>query len=148
MAWDSIRSRRDPAFWVPLVGTVMLALLVGLLAQHWSDAHLASLRTIAASDPEAAVRAFERTLRALAWSAGGFSAVAAGLLARFSQLGLREGRVPPAGLWSLGAHRMATGTTAQRLGRAGLLLAVLLALSGLALVIQAERLIATLAPGG
>jgi hypothetical protein len=147
MAWIPLRSRRDPAFWAPHALAFLFAFSLVLLGQHWSDAHVASLRTLAQSDPEAAMRAFEATLRGLAWISGGLCFVAAGLLGRLCQLGLRAARIPPAGWWSLGAHRAATGDTARHVGRLGLALAVLLALSGVALVLYAEHLIRALAQG-
>jgi hypothetical protein len=149
MAWVSIRSRRAPAFWAPLVLAPLLAMLLALLAQHQVDAHVRSLEALAESDPQAAARAAEGALRALAWLAGGFSVFAAGLLGRYFQLGLRQRRLPPAGWWwSLGAHRAATGPTAQRLARLGLALAALLALLGLAAGFYLEYLIGALALDG
>jgi hypothetical protein len=145
VAWIRIRSRRSAAFWAPLVAAPLLALLPSLLAQHWLDDHLPSLQALAASDPEAAARGAERGLRAVAWTAGGLALLVAALLARSCQLGRREGRLPPAGWWSLGARSAATGATAERLARAGLAVAALLAGLGLALALQVERLIRSLA---
>ena len=145
MAWIRIRSRREPGFWLPLVAAPVLALLPSLLAQQWVADHVRSLEALAGSDPEAAALGAERALRALGWGAGGFCLLAAALLARCCQLGLREGRLPPAGGWSLGAHRAATGATARRLARAGLALAAVLAALGLLAALQIERLIRVLA---
>jgi hypothetical protein len=77
----------------------------------------------------------------MGWFATGSTLLVSILLARGCQLGLREGRIPPSGWWSLGAHRVAIGATALCVGRAGLVLAGLLALLGVATGILFEHLI-------
>jgi hypothetical protein len=126
--------------------TVLLVVPLGLLARHWTQAHLRSLQAIAESDPQAAAHAAGGMLRAFGWLAAGLCALTAGLLASACQLGLRRGCLPPAGWWSLGAHRAATGRTAQRAGRLGLALSTVLVLLGLALALSAEHLVGALAP--
>jgi len=132
MAWVTLRARRDPAFWAPIVGALIAALVFGLVAQLWTADYIRELQVLAKSDPDGARVAAERTLRGLGWFLGGFCLLIAAVFARYFQLGVRQGRLPPGGWWSLGAHRAATGTTAQRIGRVGLWLSVFLAILGIA----------------
>ena len=141
MAWVSIRSRRAPAFWAPLVVALLVVLLLGLCAQLWVTDHIRHLQAFAKSEPKEAGAVAELTLRGLGWFTGGFCLLSSALLVRYFQLGLRQGRVPPHGWWSLGAHRAATGTTAQRVGRVGLWLAILLGLLGIASMFLVNHLI-------
>jgi len=147
MAWVSIRSRRAPAFWAPIAVALVLALLLGVCAQLWVTDHIRGLQALAGSDPQAARAAAERMLRGLGWFLGGFFLLSSALLVRYFQLGLRHGRLPAPGWWSLGAHRAATGATAQRLGRVGLGLSVALGLLGIALVVLVDHLIESLLAG-
>jgi hypothetical protein len=145
MAWARIRSRRDPAFWAPLGFAVLVGPALGLAAQLWLADRLRRLQALAATDPASALVAAEHVLRGLGWLIGGFALLSSGLLARYFQLGLQQGRLPPFGWWwSLGAHRAATGATARRLGRAGLCLAALLGLLGIATVFLVNHLIQVL----
>ena len=83
-------------------------------------------------------------MKGLGCFVGIFCLLASTLLARYFHLGLRQGRLPPGGWWSLGAHRAATGTTAQRLARFGLGLSALLALLGITAFFVVNRLIESL----
>ena len=139
-----LRARRAPAFWVPFAVVFPAALALGVLAQLWATDHIRHLQALAQSDPQAARAAAEHTLRGMGAFVGCFSLLVSTLLARYFQLGLRQGRLPPRGWWSLGAHRAATGTMARRLGRAGLGLSVLLALLGITTFLLVNRLIESL----
>jgi hypothetical protein len=147
MPWIPLRSKRDPAFWVPLVLALLFVLVLGIGAQRWATGHLLDLQAAAERDPRSAAAGAERTLRNLSWTVGGFCLLNAVLLARHCQLGLRQGRLPPRGWWSLGAHRMAVGPTADRLGRVGLLLALVLGLVGIVIMFLFDRLIDSLVAG-
>ena len=144
MAWVSIRSRRDPAFWGPLALALLVAPLLGLGAHLWVTGHIRDLQVLADSEPRAARAAAEHTLRGLSWLVGGFCLVSSALLGRYFQLSLRQGRLPPHGWWSLGAHRAATGTTARRLASLGLGLAAVVGLLGIVTVFLVEHLIEAL----
>ena len=100
---------------------------------------IGSLRSLADSDASAAQLEAQRWIREIAWSLAALLVVFAALLGRSCQLGLRQQRMPPAGWWSLGAYRVATGSTALRVGRAGLALALLIALLGIAFPLLVER---------
>ena len=144
MAWVTLRSRRAPAFWAPLAVVLLVALLLGLFAHSWATNHIRHLQALAESEPQAARVAAEHTLRGLSEFAGVFCVLASSFLARYFQLGLRQGRLPPGGWWSLGAHRAATGTTARQLSRAGLGLSALLALLGIITFFLVNHLVESL----
>jgi hypothetical protein len=137
MPWVRIRSRKDPAFWVPLA----LPLLLGPLLLVAVDAWVGALRELAASNPAAAAAAAARGLRGIGWGLAAILVLVAALLARSSQLGLQQGRIPPSGWWSLGAYQAATGTTAKRIGRGGLVMAALMAVVGVVNAFVFERLV-------
>jgi hypothetical protein len=119
-------------------------LLLGVCVQLWVAEHIAALEALAKSEPFMARVVAEDGLRRLSRFLAGFCVFSSALLARYFQLGLRQGRVPPHGWWSLGSHRAATGTTARRLGRVGLCLAALLSLLGVAAMLLMEHLIESL----
>lgn len=144
MPWVTIRSRRAPAFWAPIVVVLLAVLPLGVWAQSWVTAYIRHLEALRTSDPIAARVAAEQALRLFGWGTCGFVLVIAVVFARYFWLGLRQERLPPAGWWSLGAYRAATGATAERLARAGLVVAFLLALFGVGSVFLVIRLIGAL----
>lgn len=147
MDWIELRSRRDPAVWLPpLLVTVVLGVFAvwafGEL-DTWRD----GLRESAARDPDLAaaravdaIRACEVALLAVSLAFGAF-------LRRFFALGLREARLPPSGWWSFGAWRARVGPAAQRVCRQGLWLAWLLPGSAVLLIVVLELLLRSLAAG-
>lgn len=143
MDWIILRSRRAPAFWAPVAVILLIVVPLGVATQLWVANEVQELRALSASDPRAAAVAAERILRSSSWALCGFLVLTSALLARYVQLGLRQGRLPPEGWWSLGAHRAATGGTARRLGRAGLALALILVLAGISMVFLVDHLIET-----
>jgi hypothetical protein len=142
MEWQTIRSARDPRFWLPLASALLLAPLLGLAAQLWTRAYLHELYALRASNPPAAVAAAEQGLRALGQIVCGFSLLSSALLFRYFQLGSRQHRLPPSGWWSLGARRIAVGPGARRLCRLGVGLSFLLAAAGVGLLIAVHQLLA------
>ena len=144
MAWVRIRSIRDPAVWAPFAAAVLIGPLLGVCLHLGVASYLRDLQELSTSDPGAAAAAAERTLRGLAWFLTGFVLLFSALLGRSCQLGLRQGRMPPLGWWSLGAYRVATGATARRLGYVGLALAALLGLLGIALPFIVDHFIEAL----
>jgi hypothetical protein len=60
------------------------------------------------------------------------------------QLALRERCLPPRGIWSLGARRIATGAAARRRALVVLALAAGLAAAGVSALVLGERLVASL----
>jgi hypothetical protein len=141
MDYVKLRSRRDPAFWLPLLlSVVVLAPLVyGTYA--WLTSWLEHLEALASSNPEAAQDEAIRILRFCAWS---LCAVIVGFCAylfRYFQLGRREGRLPPSGWWSLGAFRAIVGRKARRMSKFGLVLSGVLLASAIGLALAVEHLI-------
>src|SRR5262245_4521884 len=144
MEWQTIRSWRDPGFWLPLASALLLVLALALGSDLWVRHYIQRLQSLHASDPHAAAAAAERGLRLLGRVVCGFSLVSAALLARYFQLGLREQRLPPSGWWSLGARRAAVGASARSLSVVGLGLSVLLALAGVGCLLAMRHLLGVL----
>ena len=130
MEYRTIRSWRDPGFWVPVACAALAVAAIAALCDQWTRHYLAALDAQAAADPRHAAAAAERGLLAIGATVCGFSLSASLLLARCFQLGLREQRLPPSGWWSLGTLRVAIGPGARTRCRIGLAAAVLLALGG------------------
>lgn len=147
MEWIRIRSRRDPAFWAPLLAVCLLAGVAAIGLQHWTTGWTRHLESLRQSDPRAAAEAARPLLRMLAWAVCGVSLATAGLLARFFQLAVREERLPPSGWWSVGAYRAMVGAGARRASRFGLLLCALVAAGGVGFLVQMSRLLAAVQPG-
>jgi hypothetical protein len=141
VTWVHIRSRRDPAFWLPIVAILVVLVPVTIWTHFWLEARTDALVERAASDPE---RGFAEALdfaRAVGWV---FAALTTGLglaLLHYFQLGLRHGRLPPDGWWSLGAFRVAVGDTALRMARGGRVVAVLLIAAAFGLLLSIEHLL-------
>lgn len=146
MEFETIRSRRDPACWLPLV--VVLAALIPLAvwARAWMEGYRERLEALAREDVAAAALLAERMLWEVGWIACGFTLVAGVVLIRYFQLALREGRLPPSGLWSLGAYRALVGRSARRRARLGLGISVMLPVAGVGFLISVCRLIELLHP--
>ena len=130
MEWQTIRSWRDPGFWVPVSCAVLSIAGIATLCDLWTRYYLDALHAQAAANPRAAAAAAERGLVSIGAAVCGFSLAASLLLARCFQLALRERRLPPSGWWSLGTLRVAVGPRVPALCRLGLALSALLALAG------------------
>ncbi len=141
MPWVQIRSRRDPAFWLPIL--VILAVLVPLaIGAHFAlQARADELVARAATHPERALPEALDFGRAFGWTIAGLTAAIGVALLHYFQLGLRHGRLPPDGWWSLGAFRVAVGETALRIARFGRVIAVLLIAASFGLLLSIERLL-------
>ena len=130
MKWQTIRSWRDPGFWLPLASAVCVVLVLGVVAQSWTRGYLQELRLLGVSDPRAAAAAAERGLLVLGQAVFGFTLVFGALFFRYFQLGFRQQRLPPCGWWSLGARRALLGSYALRFSRIGLALSLVLPIAG------------------
>ncbi len=146
MEWNTLRSRRDPRFWVPWLCALALVAVLSASAHLWTHAYLQGLETLRISDPEAALAAAESGLRVLGLSVCGFALVSSALLIRYFQLGLREHRLPPSGWWSLGSARVAVGPGIQRLCRVGVGLSLIVAGAGVGCLLSIHRLLAAAQP--
>lgn len=140
---DSIqlRSRRDPAFWLPLLVSVVVLSPLVFGAYVWVSNWTESVRALASSDPGAAQGEALRILRLCTWSLGAVMAGFCAYLFRYFQLGRREGRLPPSGWWSLGALRAIVGRKARRVGLFGLVLTGMLLAATIGLALAVEHLI-------
>ena len=130
MTWQTIRSWRDPAFWLPLASAVCLVLVLAVGAHSWTRGYLQELQSLGVSDPRAAAAAAERGLRVLGQAVFGFTLAFGALFFRYFQLGFRQQRLPPCGWWSLGARRAVVGSSARRLSRMGVALSLVLPIAG------------------
>ncbi|UCE85658.1 MAG: hypothetical protein JSU66_15210 [Deltaproteobacteria bacterium] len=88
-----------------------------------------------------------RALRLSGWAFCAVSAAFSSYLFRYFQLGLRDGRLPPSGWWSLGAYRVAVGPTARRISRFGLVLAGFLFAASVGFALAIENLVRVLLEG-
>lgn len=147
MEFETIRSRRDPACWLPLVVVLTALIPLALWAHSWTEGYRARLEALAREDARAAALLAEQMIWQIGWIVFGFTLVVGVLLIRYFQLALREGRLPPSGLWSLGSHRAVVGRSARRRARLGLGVTVILPLAGVGFLISSYRLIELLRPG-
>jgi hypothetical protein len=140
--WVPLRSRRDPAFWVPLLATLLLLVPLVLVARCWSSDWIGHLRELAAAKAQAV-----RALRLAAWFlcllTAGFSAY----LFRYFQLGGREGRLPPSGWWSFGAFRILVGPKARRASQLGMMVSLMLFTAAVGFALVVEHLIRLIEAG-
>lgn len=148
MPWIQLRSRRDPAVWLPpvlvVVVLVPLAFLIYARMSDWS----ARVTELADTDPEAA---WDQTVQGLRLGSWVMIAVIVGFgayLFRYFQLGRREARLPPSGRWwSFGAYRALVGPDAQRRSQFGIVIASLLLAVAIGLLVLVELLIRMLDAG-
>jgi len=147
MEWQTIRSSRDRAFWLPIASAAVLIVALGVAVQLGAPRYLEALQSLQASDPARAAAAAERDLRLFGWLVCAFSLVSAAFLARYFELGFQEERLPPTGWWSLGARRAMVGPGVRSLSRLGLCLAVLLALAGVGCLLAIHHLLEVLSRG-
>jgi hypothetical protein len=141
--WVAIRSRRDPAYWLPIAAVFLAGLMLAFWSERLTTRYLEELEALRSLDPAAAAAAAEDALRRGAMLVCGVVFVFAGLFARLFARGLREARVPPSGWWSLGVHRVAVGESARWICRAGLALSLALAVGGVGIWLAVEKLLRT-----
>lgn len=148
MTWIRLRSPWDPVVWLPLV--LVPLVLAALVA--WAQASVAgwqeALNDSMSSDPERAVAEATRMIRLCEAALCASSLLSAAFLYRFFTLGLREGRLPPSGWWSIGAWRMIIGPKARRMSRMGLAFTLLLPVTAVVTVLVVEYLLWALLAGG
>jgi hypothetical protein len=147
VTWIHLRSRRDPAVWLPALLVILLLTAIAAWAHVWMSAWLEAVNETASSDPERAVAEAVQMIRLCEVALCAASVLFGTFLYRFFQLGLREGRLPPSGWWSLGAWRAAVGARALRMSRLGLALALLLPISTAVTVLLIECLLRALLHG-
>jgi hypothetical protein len=141
METQTIRSWRDPGFWLPVSCAVLLIAALAGLCDLWTRNYLAALQAQAAADPVGAAAAAERGLLWIGEAICGFSLCVSIVLARCFQLALREERLPPSGWWSLGALRAVVGPSVRPLGVFGLFLSTLIAGAGVGCLLVIQHLI-------
>lgn len=145
--WIQLRPRSDPAFWVPLLLSVLLLVPLGFGAHVWLSHWQDHIRRLASVDPVAAQTQALRALRLGSWSLSLLLAAFSAYLFRFFQLGLQRAQLPPPGWWSFGAFRVAVGPTARRMSRLGLLMTAVLLASSVGLLFAVEHLVRILSDG-
>jgi hypothetical protein len=148
MGWVQFRSRRDPAFWLPLALIALILVPLGVATNVWVEAWVAELRELARSDPDAALAQALYILRLSSWCFSSFLVVVCAFLFRYFQLGKQEGRLSPSGWWSLGSFRYAVGATARRMTRYGPFATAILLAAALGLVVAVEYVALLLGSGG
>jgi hypothetical protein len=141
MTWVQIRSRRDPAVWLPLVAIVVLLVPAAIWTHFWLQARADELVARAAADPVQGLAEAIAFVRNLGIVLAGVTAGLGLALLRYFQLGLQHGRLPPPGWWSLGAFRVAVGDTAHRMARFGRVVAVVLIVASFGVLLAIEHLI-------
>ena len=135
--WVPIRSRRDPAFWAPLLMTVLILTSLFLFAHtHITDL----IETINSSTLPLSTFMDQLILylRILIWSFGIILMIFSALNAKYFKTGLLEGRLPPSGWWSLGAWRAAVGPGVERMAKFGYAVSLLLLITGIGSVTALE----------
>ncbi len=131
----------DRRRWIALAAFFALAIIGGTFLMLATQAYLAELEELAKHSPDEAltktVRLFKLVVGAMA-----VSAIAAGVyVARYSRRIIDARRWPPPGTWVFKDRGEIFGERAVWIGRVGLIGAVVLALSGIALVLITWRLL-------
>lgn len=137
MPVERILSLREPRGAAYLGFSLFVAVLVAWGLDLFVRHMLRDLTTLAADSPDAAA------LQAASWLTGLtvffclFTLLVSGALFQAFRQAARERCMPPPGLWRIGAVRQVSGEPAVRLARAGQVLAIAMALCGVALGIIA-----------
>ena len=147
MTWIRLRSRRDPAVWLPVCLVLLVLIPLAAWIQVWMSAWVEALNDTASSEPERAVAEAVQMIRLCEVALCVSSVLFAVFLFRFFQLGLRESRLPPSGWWSYGAWRAMVGPKASRMSRFGIAFTLLLPVSAAATVVVIEYLLLALLDG-
>lgn len=141
MTWVQIRSRRDPAFWLPIVAILVVLIPIAIWTHFWLQARTDELVERAATDPERALSEALDFARSVGWTLAALTAAMGVALLHYFHLGRRYARLPPTGWWSLGAFRVAVGDTALRMARGGRVVAMLLIAAAFGLLLSIEHLL-------
>lgn len=135
--WIQIRSRRDPVFWAPLLVTVIITTSLFLWAQAYTTEFLKTIN----SDTLSADQTMNQLIlhvRIIVWLFSAILIIISALNFRYFKAGIQEGRLPPAGWWSLGAWRAITGPRVRRMAPIGYAFSVLLFITAFGLAIAVE----------
>lgn len=105
------------------------------------------LKALAKTDPVKAAEVARDVLGSIGIWICGESILFGLFLFRYFQFGLSQGRLPPAGLWSLGASQATVGRRAKQMSRIGLALSLILPVAGVGLLVAIWELISLLEKG-
>ena len=135
--WVQIRSRRDPAFWAPLLVTIIITTSFFLWAQAYTTEFLETINSNTLSADQSASQLILH-LRIVVWSFSAIFIIFSALNFRYFKTGIHEERLPPSGWWSLGAWRAIVGPRVKRLAPLGYAFSLLLFITALGLAIAVE----------
>lgn len=135
--WVQIRSRRDPAFWAPLLVTVIITTALFLWAQAYTTEFLETINSNTLSTAQSASQLILH-LRIVTWSFSAILIILSALNFRYFKTGIQEERLPPTGWWSLGAWRAIVGPRVKRLASLGYAFSLLLFITAFGLAIAVE----------
>ena len=135
--WSRIRSKKDPAFWAPLLLTVLIATSLFVWAYDHTENLLVSVDLQGLSEAEI-LKKLILEARIIVWSFGALLIVTSVIMFRCFNLGVRESRFPPSGLWSLGSWRAIVGPRVKQLAFVGYALSLLLFIMGFGLLASTE----------
>ena len=135
-----IRSMRDPGFWVPIALVMTVVVPVGIVGIWWAEKYGEYLRSLAQTDVAAAVASAMSALGVIGWLVCIVTVGMGGLMFRYFQLASREQRLPPSGMWSLGATHVTTGPRVRWVAGVGLGLSAVLIICGVGFFVAMRRL--------
>ena len=135
----------DPAARKRALWTLALVVACGLALIAWLSAETGRIEELSATDPAFAARRAATLFLGVTWAAAGVALLAAILVLRISLEIRRNGRYPAPGARLLRDTMVRTGAQAERVARAGLLAAALLAAAVPMLVLTGHRVAAALA---
>jgi hypothetical protein len=116
------------SFLLVRLAVLAAALAIGLVLHLALRAELAEIAVLAETDVVAARAELAAWLRIGGSALFALTAAVGVSIALTSRRALAEGRFPPAGVWSFGAARIATGAPARRMAQVGVALGALLVL--------------------
>jgi hypothetical protein len=143
-----IRSGRDPAFWVPLVVSVLVMVPAAGGVYLWANYCMEYLKALTETDPVKAAEEARDVLSSIGIWVCGASVLLGLFLFRYFQLSLSQGRLPPDGLWSLGAYQATVGPRAKLMCRIGMGVSLILPVAGAGLLVAIWRLISLFEKSG
>ena len=135
--WVQIRSRWDPAFWAPLLLTVLVVTPLFIWAHDYTSEFVDNINASTLSDPETSNQLI-LCIRLIVWPFIAILIIFSILNFRFLKAGAQEGRLPPSGWWSLGAWRAIVGPRVKRMAPLGYAISLLLFITGIGLAIVVE----------
>jgi hypothetical protein len=135
--WVQIRSRRDPAFWAPLLVTVIITTALFLWAQAYTTEFFETINSNTLSADQTANQLILH-VRIVVWSFSAILIIFSALNFRCFKVGIQEGRLPPTGWWSLGAWRAIVGPRVKRIAPFGYAISLLLFITAFGLAIAVE----------